>query len=280
MKFHSRKHLFITVLFCLCSLLFADMTEHTVQKGDTLYSISRKYGISLTVLQMVNNLDDNAVLKTGQILKIPRADSLYTVQKGDTFYGIARAHGISVDELLHMNSLNATDTLQTGRTLLVPDKAAVKKNIAESAPSEDSEEVLENMQEMQLTDPRSYVNKKVDSSLVWPVQAIDVIYITGKVSGVSLTAKKNEKVCIIKAGTVVYSGLYRGFGKVVFVQTSGGQIYVYTGLEELTVQKGDTVVFGDIVGTVGVDTMSGKPQMNLMVFQNGKPVDPATAPRG
>ena len=55
---------------------------------------------------------------------------------------------------------------------------------------------------------------------------------------------------------------------------------MYTGLKEIKVKKSDYVVFGDKLGTVGIDALSGKPQLTLMVYQNGKPIDPAKAPRG
>ena len=44
--------------------------------------------------------------------------------------------------------------------------------------------------------------------------------------------------------------------------------------------KGDYCVFGAQIGTAGMDSYTSKPQMSLMVFQNGLPIDPAKAPRG
>ena len=38
-------------------------------------------------------------------------------------------------------------------------------------------------------------------------------------------------------------------------------------------------VSGSVLGTVGIDSITEKPQMNFMVFQNGQPIDPAKAPR-
>ena len=132
----------------------------------------------------------------------------------------------------------------------------------------------------QIEDPRTYSTKKGDSSLAWPVKSPSVTYIEGKISGVNLSAKKDEAVTAIRAGTVMFSGTYRGFGNVVFIQSKTGHIYAYTGLGTVKVNKGDYCVFGAQVGTVGVDSISQKPQMSLMVFQNGLPIDPAKAPRG
>ena len=94
-----------------------------------------------------------------------------------------------------------------------------------------------------------------------------------------LSAKENEDVICIHEGTVMYVGAYRGFGQVVFVQTKTGMIYAYTGLGSVKVKKGEYPVSGSVLGTVGIDSITEKPQMNFMVFQNGQPIDPAKAPR-
>ena len=57
-------------------------------------------------------------------------------------------------------------------------------------------------------------------------------------------------------------------------------IYAYTGMSSISVQKGDYVVYGDTIGTAGVDSISKESRLTLMVFRNGSPIDPATAPRG
>ncbi|MBO5137489.1 MAG: M23 family metallopeptidase [Spirochaetaceae bacterium] len=260
------------VIFSLCGFVFA--TSHTVSKGETLYSISRTYGVSVAELCEANNISQsNPVIIEGQKLTIPNkkvisATQKYKVAKGDTFYGIARRYGITVDELLSLNKMNSSDTLQVGQTLTVPSSSN------NSLPTET------NIVSLEIEDPRKYSEKNVDSSLQWPVKNPEVVYVNGKVSGVQLSAQKNESVTAVRAGTVMFSGVYRGFGKVVFVESQTGHMYVYTGLSNISVQKSDYVVMGDVLGTVGVDAITGKPLLTFMVFQNGNPIDPAKAPRG
>lgn len=88
-----------------------DGTIHTVSKGETLYSISKKYQISMAQIKSVNNLDTN-VLSVDQKLKIGYNTSaeikevlVYTVAKGDTLYRIAKASNLSVQELKELNNL-------------------------------------------------------------------------------------------------------------------------------------------------------------------------------
>ena len=286
---------FIKVFLCgyfvlAGAALFAD-TVHLVEKGETLYSISRKYQITVSELRAANGLSENDVLKFGQKLNIPSPDienaatlnsastssgssypsqnlETYVAQKGDTYYGIARERGIKVAELFALNNLGSGASLKAGQKLKVP----ALNSAADTAQT--SSLALKD------ADPRKYSSAKNSGGLVWPVKNPRITYVNGKVSGVQLSAAKKEKVMNIMAGTVMYCGSYRGFGEVVFVQSKTGLIYAYTGMSEVSVKKGEYVVYGDTIGTAGVDSISKESRLTLMVFRNGSPIDPATAPRG
>lgn len=263
---------------------------YVVQKDDTFYRIAKNNLISVDELLEANGFTKNDVLKVGKKIRIPRkggtsaaetvkTDSksetkaasdtrkfdTYTVQKGDTFYRIAKVNAITVDELKRLNGLDSKSQLKAGQKLKIPVTIVDTSNAKlPSLPD----------------DPRKYSAKKGDPSLSWPVKNPTVTYMTGKISGVQLGCAKNENVTAIRAGTVMYVGNYRGYGQVVFVQTKTGHIYVYSGLGSIKVQKGDYLVFGDVIGTAGTDSIKGTNQMCLMVFQKSSPIDPAKAPRG
>jgi septal ring factor EnvC (AmiA/AmiB activator) len=55
---------------------------------------------------------------------------------------------------------------------------------------------------------------------------------------------------------------------------------VYGGLQEITSRPGENLSFGDEIGNLGTDSLSGKPQLYFMVYNKNIPVDPAKAPRG
>ncbi|MCR5046981.1 MAG: M23 family metallopeptidase [Treponema sp.] len=268
--------------------LFAD-TTHLVQKGETLYSISRKYQITVSELRAANGLSESDVLKFGQKLNVPTPDienaaalnssslstgsvysndnlETYVAQKGDTYYRIARERGIKVAELFALNNLGSDASLKAGQKLRVPSKDAALAQTSDL--------------DLKEADPRKYSSAKKSSGLAWPVKNPRVTYVNGKVSGVQLSAAKKEKIMNIMAGTVMYCGSYRGFGEVVFVQSKTGLIYAYTGMSAVSVKKGDYLVYGDTIGTAGVDSISKESRLTLMVFRNGSPIDPATAPRG
>ena len=90
---------------------------YTVQSGDSLYSIARKYNTTVDELKRLNNLTSN-LLTIGQRLIIPSSQIYYTVKQGDTLYSIARNYNITVDKLKELNNLS-TNTLSIGQKLIV-----------------------------------------------------------------------------------------------------------------------------------------------------------------
>lgn len=115
------------------------------------------------------------------------------------------------------------------------------------------------------------------TGVTWPLENPTVRSVNGKVWGVQLTGKDGESVRVVREGTVMYTGVYRGFGEVVFVQSQTGLIYSYTGLGNVTAKKGDYVILGDEIGKTA---RTGDSSIKFMVFQNGMPIDPLKAPRG
>jgi len=305
MKTHFGKLISTLTIFLLfTTALFADIT-YKVEKGDTLYSISRKYQITVAELRTANNLSENDVIKVGQKLIIPDADigtavalssaktagnatpagkvSEYVVKKGDTLYGIARKNGMAVADLMALNNLDSSAVIKVGQKLKVTDGAAktqttsttTQKPVEPAKPGETVIKVTE-----PAPDTRTYgTTVNADSNTKWPVSSPKITQVKGKVSGVQLSAKTNEPVLCIAEGTVMYVGLYRGFGQVVFVQTKTGLIYAYTGLGSVKVRKGEYAISGAELGTAGLDSRSQKYEITFMVFQNGQPIDPAKAPR-
>ena len=96
-------------------------STYTVTKGDTLYGIANKFGVTVNDLKMLNNLTSNT-LSIGQILKIPMVSNnkvTYTVKKGDTLYNIAQTYNTTVDKIKELNNLKS-NTLSIGQTLILP----------------------------------------------------------------------------------------------------------------------------------------------------------------
>ncbi|WP_148257730.1 M23 family metallopeptidase [Leadbettera azotonutricia] len=271
----------ILVFLTFLQLLYAEEKVHVVQKGDTIYSIARAFFVDKDELMKYNGITDPTKLQAGQRLRIPAASAvmasspaaaqgqelMHKAAKGDTFYGIARRYGITVDELLAANSLAKDYILKLGDMLRIPGKQSVPAPNAPAAGTAVS------------AAPRPIEARDVDASVRWPVTARELSYMTGKMSGVVVTGDRAEAVKSLSAGTVISAGPYRGFGRIAIVQAAGAYLYVYGGCESLSVKEGDIVGSGTELGRLGIDAVSGKPQLFFMVYRSNAPVDPAKAPR-
>lgn len=93
-------------------------SKYTVQRGDTLYSIAKKYNVSVSDLLQINNLTTSN-LSVGQALIIPgESTNTYIVVKGDSLYSIAKKYNTTVDSLKKKNQLTS-NTLMIGQVLQI-----------------------------------------------------------------------------------------------------------------------------------------------------------------
>ena len=99
---------------------------YTVKAGDTLYGISNQFGVSVTELAELNNVDA-ATLQIGQVLTIPRESGtnpnnmfMYTVKRGDTLYSIAQKYGTTVKAIQDLNYLKNAN-LSIGQVIRIPE---------------------------------------------------------------------------------------------------------------------------------------------------------------
>ena len=96
---------------------------YTVQKGDSLWSIAKKFNVSVDELKNANNLSTN-LLTIGQVLKIPTETNdanyqTYTVQKGDSLWLISRKYNVNVQDIIDLNNLKS-NVLSIGQVLKIP----------------------------------------------------------------------------------------------------------------------------------------------------------------
>lgn len=99
---------------------------YAVKSGDSLYSIARKYNVTVNDLINYNNLKSN-VLSIGQQIRIPSSttnvgetsSNIYTVKSGDSLYSIARKYNVTVNDLMKYNNLTS-NLLNIGQQIRIP----------------------------------------------------------------------------------------------------------------------------------------------------------------
>jgi LysM repeat protein len=110
-------------------------SRYVVQRGDTLYSIARRFGTDVWELASVNNIVNVNLIYVGQVLIVPTTGpqpqpgpgpqpqpvpSEYVVQRGDTMFSIALRFGVSVWELASYNNIPNPNCIFAGQVLLIP----------------------------------------------------------------------------------------------------------------------------------------------------------------
>lgn len=115
----------------------ASTSSYVVQKGDSLFKISQKFGVSVKALATANSIKDGKSIYSGQKLTIPKKGSIsssksttstttqkkslpdvYKIQKGDTYFSIAKKYGISVNSLMAANPRIKASRLVPGYTVI------------------------------------------------------------------------------------------------------------------------------------------------------------------
>lgn len=136
---------------------------HTVIRGETLYGISRQYGISLNVLMEDNPGLDPAHMPEGMSLNIRKKDQgdttgwqiaeqmeeyrdainnfttdgqYYIVKSGDTLYSLAKNFQVSIEEITAANDIK--DGLKAGQLIKIPGKSIAETNPEKPEPAFDS----------------------------------------------------------------------------------------------------------------------------------------------
>ncbi|MEX6634590.1 peptidoglycan DD-metalloendopeptidase family protein [Hyphococcus lacteus] len=274
-----------------------------VQRGDTVYAISRRFNVEPAELIDANDLKKPYGLSVGQVLKLPKGataiavdaptrrvaaqDRLHTVRGGETLYAISRASGVSVGNIAAANNLRAPYALSVGQRIVIPqapvtalDRPATPQITntqrtvkRETAPAD----VGEISRTVSYTKPEPASAKSLFS---WPVRgAVISEYGSGNLGrrndGVNIAAPVGSPVRAAADGQVVYRGSeLEGFGNLLLVKHQDGFVTAYAHNDAMLVKKGDPVRKGQLIAKVGQTGAVTTPQLHFEIRQDSKTVDP------
>ncbi|WP_157150486.1 LysM peptidoglycan-binding domain-containing protein [Brachyspira sp. SAP_772] len=239
---------------------YIKIESYKVKSGDTLSEIAVAKKMDLVELYSLNGLDNNYVLKAGDVLKVHGERekinkiviSNYKVKKGDTLYSIARNNKMELKKLLEINNIEDANkyTLQIGANLKI-----------ETIKSEYADETIP------------------DSSFQWPYRGIIVARYgvdTYKLAnrGINILGDIGDKVLAADYGIVEYANDIRGFGKVVIIKHKNGFTTSYAHLSKIAVKLGDIVNKGDYIGDIGDTGLVDKSELYFKISYRGRALDP------
>lgn len=212
--------------------------QHTIEPGESLYAIARRYDVSTDAIVRANTMDAPDQIFVGQKIIIPgRADLL---------------------------AARGTPTDQTSTGSVDNNAAAVATPEAASQQTETRTAVAE---------PGAVTSA---GNFRWPVQGrVIVDFAASRDTGINIEAPEGAAVRVAENGTVIYVGSdVPGYGNLVLVRHSNGYVSAYAHLKDITVAKEDVLERGDGLGTIGMTGSVNRPQLHFELRQGASPVDP------
>ncbi len=255
---------------------------HTVQKGESFWTIASNYGISVYELQALNSDINPNRLQIGQALNLNCLEPLINV---------VIVKEVTVEEsIAYATEYKETASLYRGETQVVKKGTDGKKSVTYEV-KEANGVALEKttLNEVVISEPVSaVVNKGTkavalsarsgDGILNWPMSGkITSPYGTrssGWHSGIDIGGKKGTPVYAAAGGKVVLSSYYYAYGNCIVIDHGNGMKTRYAHLSGYKVKVGDTVDRGQLIGLCGSTGRSTGPHLHFEVIVNGSTKNP------
>lgn len=226
--------------------------SYTVRPGDTLWSISRRFGVDLKELTAVNGIQEGTVIIPGQVLALAEATvRTHRVSRGETMWSLARQYQVSMGQLMAANRIQDPSTLMAGQELIIASSA---------------------------DQVQSVLGKVPELTFAWPL----VGRITSNYGprngefhhGLDIAGNYGELIKASEKGSVVWVGWRPFYGNTVILDHGDNYRTVYGHISDYLVKNGDVVEKGQVIARVGSTGRSTGPHLHFEVRINNKTVNP------
>lgn len=244
-----------------------------VGKGDSLYRIARRHGVSTKALIALNGVRPPYVIHPGQRLRLP-AKRVHVVRRGESLRRIADRYGVSVSGLARANGIGPPYRIHVGQRLRVTDtrSAAAPKpargRAAKRAPPRPRPVAL------------GKPPRRASGRFLWPVAGPVAVGFGPRGGGlhndgINILAKRGTAVRAAENGIVAYSGNeIRGFGNLILIKHADGWMSAYAHNQTLLVRAGQKVKRGQTISRVGSSGNVQRPQVHFELRRGRRVVDP------
>ncbi len=240
----------------------ANSRDYTIQVGDTLTSISRRFGIAPVALALANGIDDPNSLRPGNTLRIEAPDSLpHTVRPGDSLWSVAQLYDLTVAELLAFNRLDS-GSLRAEQILRIPTAGMDASQL---------EILFERRRQGDKPFSLPLSGRMTDhfGMRVHPIHGRKIPH-----RGLDIAAQTGSKIRSAREGQVTFAGWLEGYGKVIEIRHASGYTTRYAHCSKLLVKRGQRVQKGETIAMVGATGLATAPHLHFELRKNGVPMDP------
>lgn len=255
-------------------------SKYKIQKGDNLWTIAEKFGISHVQIIKANLIINPDRLLPGKELFIPNKNGyFYTVKKGDTLSEISSKHKKSTKFIAKYNGINS-DKIYVGMKIFLPD--SVKPNTEKVLNTKPNKAIKKNVASK--SDKKIIIKHSNRPDFIWPLKnkitssfGMRKHPITGKNTfhcGVDIGAVTNTNIKSSYTGKVIFNGWKGGYGKMIVIEHKNNYITVYAHLNKILVKKGDYVKTGQIIAKSGATGTVTGPHLHFEIRKYLTPLNP------
>ena len=246
---------------------------HIVQKGDTISSISRQYGVTFRSLLELNNLDNPELISPGQRIILRHPESTASVSGTPTRPSIIQ--GRTSDGVATI-PLGSYETSSPDVGYIRGPK--VKKEVWSQAAYQHMQSGdFSTLAPPSIEQAQDHAQQRASGSnkhFFWPAQGRHKISRKGNVTSLDIYASEGDPVMAAEGGRVVLAGGgLLGYGKMIIVRHPSGVMTVYGNNRKLLVKEGDQVMRGQKIAELG-DPGAANPRLRFEVHVKGKTADP------
>lgn len=258
-----------------------------VNKGDNLFSISKKFNISIREIIEANNIRSPYRIYPKQKIIIP-TQNVHIVKEGDTLYSISRNYNIDVFSISKVNKITNINQINKGQKIIIPATSLKysKKNINKNLNSL-NKKVTKNKKKINIEkntkgifQEKKKLNISRDLKFIWPIKG-KVISKFGSQSpgffndGINIVSSKGMDVKASDDGKIIYTGNeIPGYGNLILIKHSKNWITAYAHLDEIFFKKDSSVKKGESIGSVGNSGNVKNPQLHFEIRKGKEAVDP------
>jgi murein DD-endopeptidase MepM/ murein hydrolase activator NlpD len=233
--------------------------SYAIQKGDTLSSLSVKFGVSVNTIKWANDIQSDS-LTVGDTLKIPPVTGIvHTVSDGETVYSIAKKFKTDAQKIVNFPFNDFADedsfALNVGQTLVVPD------GVEEQAPA------------IIFQAPPVYVGGT--GQFMWPTNGVITQYPIWYHMAVDIANPSAPPVMAADEGTVAIVEFWNyDYGHHVIINHGNGFSTLYGHMTDIYVTVGEHVSRGQVIGRMGSTGRSTGTHLHFEVRKNNVQQNP------